>query len=109
MESSIKQKALGIIPSPGLILVEREMRDEAVKGGLLVTRRGLEERPTAIVVHPGFHEDLVGPTGTRIVIERQCGHDFWSDALERHLTFIDVDNEVFAQVTHDAEVDHCYI
>jgi len=105
----MQQKALGIIPVQGWILVERQMRNEATNKGVLVSRRGLEESPTAIVVHPGFHEDLVGPTGSRLVVDRQCGTDFWSDALERYLTFLDVDNEVFARVSHDSEIDHAYI
>lgn len=103
------QKELGIIPAMGWILVEREMRDEATTAGVLVSRRALEEKPTAIVVHPGFHEKLCGPMGSRIVVDSQCGTDFWSDALGRYLTFLDVANEVYARVPHGVEVDHGYI
>lgn len=104
-----KETEMKILPSPGLILVERERREAATSSGVFIPRRTQEEKPTAIVVHPGFHEDIVGPIGTRLIVKPHCGTDFFWEDAEKELTFLDVDDEVYCKVAHGVIVDHEYI
>lgn len=88
-----------VVPMPGFILGQHVNKDSHSDGGVWVPRQDQEETAIFRIFHPGWCHSEFTP-GDCVLIEPNCGTDFFWDGGETHYTILPV-KRVLAKVEHE--------